>query len=92
MQAIDNIEREARHQYIGHINECLYPPPPVYRVHFSSVLPDDKVVVIDYNIHVPESQAYKWIFFNNQVNDKTIQHAINHAIKKVNMFIDNYKA
>lgn len=65
---------------------------PSYRVQFSVMLPEDRVMVVDNVIHVPESQAYKFIFMNNNVSDQNIQFAINHAISKVNRFIDNYKS
>jgi hypothetical protein len=64
---------------------------PSYQIQFSAMLSGDKVIVIDRVIHVPESQAYKWIFFNNVVNESNVQFAINHAIRKVHRFIDNYK-
>lgn len=65
---------------------------PSYTVEFSSMLPDDKGYMDGNVIYMPESQAYKVIFMNNNVTDKTVQFAINHAIRKVNRFIDNYKA
>lgn len=76
---------EMQHELMRH----LYTSPS-YRVEFSSMLPDDKGYMDGNVIYVPESQAYKFIFMNNQVNDKTVQFAINHAIRKVNRFIDNY--
>lgn len=63
-----------------------------YKVHFSSWLPDDKGYVIDNDVYVPESAAYKFIFMNNRVDEITVNMAINHAINKLNRFIDNYKA
>lgn len=65
---------------------------PQYRVEFNSFMPENKVMVIDKVIYVPETLAYKFIFMNSNVSDSNIQFAINHAIRKVNRFIDNYKA
>ena len=64
---------------------------PQYRVEFSSMMPENKVMVIDRVIYVPEHLAYKFIFMNSNVSDQNIQFAINHAIRKVNRFIDNFK-
>lgn len=65
---------------------------PQYRVEFNSIMPENKVMVVDNVIHIPEALAYKFIFMNNNVSDQNIQFAINHAINKVNRFINNYKA
>lgn len=73
--------------YIGHVYD-----PYKYQIHFSAMLPEDKICIIDQAIYVPESRAYKFIFMNNRVDDVTVAMAINHAIGKVNRFIDNYKA
>jgi hypothetical protein len=78
---------EQQHELMRHLYTA-----PSYRVEFSSILPDDKGYMDGNVIYVPESQAYKFIFMNNHVNDKTVQFAISHAIQKVNRFIDNYKA
>lgn len=61
---------------------------PTYRIEFSEMLPDEKGYMTGDVIYVPESQAYKFIFMNNNVSDQNIQFAINHAIRKVNRFID----
>jgi hypothetical protein len=101
MQAIDNIRDERRRQYETdrmwweieqqhELMKAIYHVPS-YRVQFSVMIPDDRVIIQDQVITVPESQAYKWIFFNNEVNEKTVQFAINHALQKVYKFIDNYK-
>lgn len=63
---------------------------PQYRLEFSAILPDDKAIFHNNTLFVPESQAYKWIFMNNNVTDKTVQFAVNYAIRKVHKFIDNY--
>lgn len=100
--AMDNIRDEARRKYeedmlwrkIERQQEMmryLYTTPS-YRIEFSAILPDDKGYMEGNVIYVPESQAYKFIFMNNQVNDETVQFAISHATRKVNRFIDNYKA
>lgn len=65
--------------------------PCKYRVHFSAMLPDDKMCFIGDVIHVPESAAYKFIFMNNDVSEQNIKFAIDHALQKVYKFIDNYK-
>lgn len=63
-----------------------------YKVHFSAMLPDNKICRINDVIHIPEALAYKFIFMNNCVNETTVNFAINHAINKINRFIDNYKS
>lgn len=65
---------------------------PSYRIQFSVMLPNDKGYIDGDTMYVPESQAYKFIFMNNRVDDVTVQFAINHATRMVHRFIDNYKA
>ncbi len=99
--AMDNIRDEARRKYeedrlwrqieIQHALMREMYSTPSYRIEFSAMLPDDKGYMEGNVIYVPESQAYKFIFMNNQVNDKTVQFAISHATRKVHQFIDNYK-
>lgn len=60
-----------------------------YRVVFLETLPPDKGLLMDNTIYVPETLAYKFMFMNNQVNEQTVQFAIDHAIRKVHRFIDN---
>lgn len=63
-----------------------------YKVHFSAMLPEDKICRINDVIHIPEALAYKFIFMNNNVSDQSVKFAINHALQKIYRFIDNYKA
>lgn len=64
---------------------------PAYRIEFTETLLDGMAYMVGDVIYMPESQAYKFIFMNNNVSDQNIQFAINHAVRKVNRFIDNYK-
>lgn len=73
--------------FAGHMYD-----PCKYQIRFSAMLPEDKILIIGQCIHVPESKAYKFIFMNNRVDEITVGMAINHAINKLNRFIDNYKA
>lgn len=73
--------------YAGHVYD-----PCKYQVHFSAIIPDDKICIINDVIHIPESRAYKFIFMNNDVSDQNVKFAINHALQKIYRFIDNYKA
>lgn len=68
---------EGTHYYLG------------YRVHFSTLLPQDKGYVFEDKVYIPESMAYKFFFMNNQVDDVTVKMCIDHAIAKVNRFIDH---
>lgn len=63
-----------------------------YKVNFSAILSDDRMLLINDTIHIPESKAYKVIFMNNDVSDQNIKFACNHALQKVYRFIENYKA
>lgn len=85
---MDRARREMEYQH--ELMRAIYTVPS-YRVVFSPILLDDKGYMDGNVIYMPESQAYKFIFMNNNVTDKTVQFAINHAIAKVNRFIDNYK-
>jgi hypothetical protein len=59
-----------------------------YRVHFSPLLPEGKAFVFEDRIHIPESMAYKF-FFMSEVSNLTVKMAIDHAIQKLNRFIDH---
>ena len=60
-----------------------------YKVHFSEILPQDRGLVYGDNIYIPESMAYKFFFMNDQVDDTTVKMAMDHAIQKLNRFIDH---
>jgi hypothetical protein len=62
-----------------------------YKINFSEMLPNNKMVLIGDVFHIPESFAYKIIFINNDVSEQNVKAAINHALQKVYRFIDNYK-
>jgi hypothetical protein len=58
-----------------------------YKVHFTPYLPDDKVFVFEDRIHLPESRAYQF-FFMDGVTIISLKVACDHAIQKLNRFID----
>lgn len=61
-----------------------------YQVIFSRWVADNRGYVYGDKLIMPESVVYKLIFAC-QVDDTTVQMAINYATQKINQFIDNYK-
>ena len=59
-----------------------------YKVHFTPWLADDRGFVFEDRIHLPESRAYQFMFMG-EVSDITVKMAIDHAMQKLNRFIDH---